>query len=323
MEREPATTTRTARLIGASGVALWGIGLVSLLSPDGLVDLTGGASASAYRRVVEMVAHAPSGVGPLLAVATEATLVVLGLLLVRVGWTAIRRKDARGVAGAALIGLGTVAAYAMSEAVKLVVEEERPCRGVDAAAGLVADCPDVGDWSFPSNHATLAAGLAVGLAVLWPRLAAITLPLAGLAAILRVLVGAHYPHDVLAGAVVGTTAVGVVVLVFLPPARWAVSRLGLRRGNDPGLVGHHRGGRAVVHAEPRQDGADVRFNRSFHDVQPPSDLPVGQAAPEEDQYLPFPGRESRHPLPGRGASTGRGSHAGRGQMRDDPGGDLR
>ncbi|MEU9919376.1 phosphatase PAP2 family protein [Streptomyces sp. NPDC051001] len=122
-------------------------------------------------------------------------------------WTAIRRKDTQGIAGSVLTGLGTVVAYAVSEAVKLVVDEERPCRALRAGVASVAECPGVGDWSFPSNHATLAAGLAVGLAVLRPRLTAITLPLAGAAALLRVLVGVHYPHDVLAsGAVVAGRA---------------------------------------------------------------------------------------------------------------------
>ncbi|HSX99979.1 MAG TPA: phosphatase PAP2 family protein, partial [Streptomyces sp.] len=69
-----------------------------------------------------------------------------------------------------LIGLGTVAAYAVSEAVKLVVDEERPCLALRTGADLIAECPGAGDWSFPSNHATLAAGMAVGMAVLRPRL---------------------------------------------------------------------------------------------------------------------------------------------------------
>ncbi len=76
--------------------------------------------------------------------------------------------------------------------------------------------PRSGGWSFPSDHATLAAGPAVGLAVLWPRLAAITLPLAGAVALLRVLVGVHYPHDVLAGALLGGAVVAAVLLAFMP-----------------------------------------------------------------------------------------------------------
>ncbi|MCZ9341792.1 phosphatase PAP2 family protein, partial [Streptomyces sp. TRM76130] len=177
------------------------------------------------------VADAPSWLGPLLEVATEGTLVILGVLLIRMWWTAIRRKDAREVAGSVLTGLGTVAAYAVSAALKLVVDEERPCRALRAGAESVAECPGAGDWSFPSNHATLSAGLAVGLAVLRPRLAAITLPLAGAAALLRVLVGVHYPHDVVAGATLGCTVVAAALLACTPIAQGAASRLGRLRRN--------------------------------------------------------------------------------------------
>ncbi|WP_018811401.1 phosphatase PAP2 family protein [Salinispora pacifica] len=123
-----------------------------------------------------------------------------------------------------LTGVGTMVAYAVSEAMKLVVDEERPCRALRPGIELIANCPASGDWSFPSSHVTLA----VGLAVLWPRLAALSLPLAGAAALLRVLVEVHYPHDVLAGALLGGAAVAAALLGLMPPAQQAVSLL-LRR----------------------------------------------------------------------------------------------
>ena len=97
------------------------------------------------------------------------------------------------------------------------------------------------------------------MAVLWPRLAALTVILTGAAALLRVLVGVHYPHDVLAGAMLGGTVVAAALLGFTPPAQRAVSSL-LRRwwNSDPGFVGDHGGRGPVVHAEPGQDGTHVR-----------------------------------------------------------------
>ncbi|MGC4746799.1 phosphatase PAP2 family protein [Micromonospora sp. DT201] len=145
-------------------------------------------------------------------------------MLVWLCWTAVRRRDAAGAAGAVVIGVGTVAAYAISEALKLVVDEERPCRALRGVAAI-AECPVAGDWSFPSNHATLAAALAVGLTVLRPRLAFVTLPLAGAAALLRVLVGVHYPHDVFAGAILGGTVAAAVLLAVMPLAVLATSVL--------------------------------------------------------------------------------------------------
>lgn len=316
---------------GAKSLGVLGLGAaaVAWLSPGGLgragaVEVTGGASVSGYRSVTAWAADAPSWLGPLWVVATDGTLVLLGMLLLWRWWTAMRHRDVRGIAGTVLTGLATVAAYAASEAVKLVVDEERPCRALRAGAELIAECPGAGDWSFPSNHATLAAGLAVGLALLWPRLAAGTLPLAGAAASLRVLVGVHYPHDVLAGAILGGAVVAAALLGLQPLARRAASSL-LRRwwGDDPGLVGDDRGGRPVVHAQPGQDGAHVGLDRPLHHVQPPGDLPVRQPAAEQRQHLPFPFGERADPVAGRGAPRGQGARARRGQVGDDAGGDLR
>lgn len=51
--------------------------------------------------------------------------------------------------------------------------------------------------------------------MLWRRLAALTLPLAGAAALLRVLVEVRYPHDVLAGAVLAAVLFGFVCVALL------------------------------------------------------------------------------------------------------------
>ncbi|MEV8408258.1 hypothetical protein AB0R12_21320 [Streptomyces niveus] len=96
MEREPRMKVRAGRLLGTLAVLGVGAGVVTWLSPGGLgeagaVEVTGGASASAYRSVAGAVADAPSWLGPPLEVATEGTLVILGLLLVWMWWTAIRR----------------------------------------------------------------------------------------------------------------------------------------------------------------------------------------------------------------------------------------
>ncbi|AXE77718.1 hypothetical protein C5746_13045 [Streptomyces atratus] len=331
MKRETGRNrTRNGRPLAACVVLGAGAAVVAGLAPGGLgragaVEVTGGASASAYRSLTGAVADGPSWTGPLLEAATEGTLVVLGLLLVWAWWGAVRRGDTRLSAGTVLTGIGTVLAYAVSEAVKQVVDEARPCRVLRSGAEAVAECPDPGDWSFPSNHATLAAGLAVGLAMLRPRLAAVTLPLAGAAALLRVLVGVHYPHDVLAGAVLGGSVTAAVLLAFLPLARTAASALGRRLGrrDDPGLVGDDRRGGTVVHTQPGQDGAHMGLDRPFHHMEPPGDLSVGQPAAEEGQHVAFPAGQRTDSFPGGGAAAGQSTRARRREMGDDPRRDLR
>ncbi|WP_224283284.1 phosphatase PAP2 family protein, partial [Streptomyces sp. LS1784] len=210
-----AGTSRTARANRAAAkprpvlaVALLcaGAGVVAWLAPERnggaepLRVLTGW-SAGGYRRVAEAVGDAPHVVASAAAPATEAGLVVLGLLLVLCWWTARGRRAAGQVAGVALAGLGTVLAYGASEVLKVFLDEERPCRALAGLPGsAVAECPPPGDWSFPSNHATLAVALATGLVLLRPRWALLVIPVGGATAALRVAAGVHYPHDVLAGA---------------------------------------------------------------------------------------------------------------------------
>jgi undecaprenyl-diphosphatase len=153
----------------------------------------------------------PGPVGALVEVAGELGILALlgaaGLL----AWRA-RSRGLEHVAVAVGAGLSVVGAYALSELVKAVVREERPCRTL--AVHPLAACPAVGDYSWPSNHAVIAAALATAVVVMvpvWWRFAA---PVALTVAVARVLTGAHYWHDVVTGL-----AVGVLVVWF---ATWAL-----------------------------------------------------------------------------------------------------
>lgn len=92
--------------------------------------------------------------------------------------------------------VAVAAAHALASALKRLVRRPRPSDPrVDVR--LAAPSP----WSFPSSHAasTTAAALA------YSRLLGRRLPLAAVPAMLasRVVVGLHYPSDVLAGAALG------------------------------------------------------------------------------------------------------------------------
>ncbi|MEV4625947.1 phosphatase PAP2 family protein [Micromonospora sp. NPDC049523] len=214
------TGTRAGRLWAALGLVVGGAGLVGWLAPGGLGDpavlrVTDGASADGYRSIVGAMAGSPGWLHRLVEVTTDAALLILLALVAGIGWLG-RRRDPFLLAGAVLVLVATGAAYALSEASKLVVDQERPCRALTGVQPMAA-CPDVGDWSFPSNHATIAGALAMGLALVVPRLAVFTLPLAGLTALLRVVAGVHYPHDVLAGLVLGGVLAAATVTVARGP----------------------------------------------------------------------------------------------------------
>ena len=321
MQREPRANNRAGRLLAAAAVLALATVLVVWLAPGGWntahpVRVTGGASASAYRAVTDAAEGAPAWLDPLLEVATDGVLVVLGLLLAWWCVAAFRRGDLAGVAGAVLAGLGTVGAYGVSEVLKVMVDEERPCRALHPEADLVAECPAVGDWSFPSNHATLSAGLAVGLVVLWPRLAALTLPLAVAGALLRVVVGVHYPHDVLAGAVLGTTVVAAVLLAALPDVRRVAARWGGGGRHALGRVSDDRG--PAAHPRPDGDGPHGPDRTAHHHPGPADDPSVQRTMDDGGRYAAFPDGAGGDAVPG-GLSAGHRARDHGGRAADDQG----
>lgn len=125
---------------------------------------------------------------------SELGVPALLVLLLAGGATRRLRSDALMRAAAGVTA--TLAAYLVSELLKTVIDQPRPCHLATALPSLVA-CPADGDWSFPSNHATVAVGLAAAVMAVTPRLWAIALPTAGMVALSRVALGVHYPHDVI------------------------------------------------------------------------------------------------------------------------------
>ncbi|MFJ6124370.1 phosphatase PAP2 family protein [Streptomyces griseoviridis] len=172
-----------------------------------------GLDGTAYTEVVDAAHRAPSWLDGLASAYSTYGLALFAVLMV-IGWWRARDQDARRAVLALAAPALTVIAFAVSTGLKQVVREDRPCRSLRVIT--LEACPAPGDWSFPSNHATLAAAAAVALWFVSVRLGAVATVAALAMALSRVWVGAHYPHDSLAGLAVGA-------LVALPLAR-AVSR---------------------------------------------------------------------------------------------------
>ncbi|PPS90989.1 phosphatase PAP2 family protein [Streptomyces sp. MH60] len=170
---------------------------------------------SAYTAVVHLARRSPAWLNDTVAAWSTYGLALFAVLMT-IGWWRARRVSATASVTALAAPFVVVAAYGVDAALKLLVREDRPCQNLRVTT--LEACPAPGDWSFPSNHATIAAAAAVALLFVSRRLGSVAAVAAGAMAASRVWVGVHYPHDVVAGAVVGTLTVLLAVSAL---RRWA------------------------------------------------------------------------------------------------------
>lgn len=98
------------------------------------------------------------------------------------------------------MGLTALTGFAFYRLIKKQARRLRPC---DQAPHLVPATPALDHYSFPSGH-TLHAVLFTSMAIsYYPALAIWLVPLTIMIAASRVILGLHYPSDVLAGAGMG------------------------------------------------------------------------------------------------------------------------
>jgi undecaprenyl-diphosphatase len=126
-------------------------------------------------------------------------------------WRARPEGDRARMVSVLAVPVVVVAVYLVNDLVKSLVDEQRPCQTLHVAATVEA-CPALGDWSFPSNHAAIAAASAVALLLADRRIGLVALPFALLLGASRVWIGVHYPHDVLAGLALGALLAGALML---------------------------------------------------------------------------------------------------------------
>ncbi|BAC67835.1 MULTISPECIES: phosphatase PAP2 family protein [Streptomyces] len=176
---------------------------------------------TAYTDVVDLAHRSPGWLDDMVAAWSTYGLAVFAALMA-VGWWRARRVSPAAAVSALAVPAIVFAAYGVNDVLKLLVREDRPCQSLQVIT--LEACPAPGDWSFPSNHTAIAAAAAMALLFVSRRLGAVAAGAACAMAASRVWVGAHYPHDVAAGVVVGAlvAALAMVTLRRQPDSlvRW-------------------------------------------------------------------------------------------------------
>ena len=161
---------------------------------------------------------------------------IVGLLFV----VAIAAPVLKGMQRSLLLGLGTRLQFLLfavlvpilaGELIKYVVGRGRPFVGGQANAFNFSHFAGTEAYaSFPSGHATTAFALAFAVSALWPRARIAMMVYALVIAATRLVLLAHHPSDVVAGALIGT--VGAMAVRYWFAAR----RLGFAIDRDGTIV---------------------------------------------------------------------------------------
>ena len=175
----------------------------------------------------------------------EYVLAVLAALLIAV---ALVSPALRGIQRSLLVGLGTRLQFIfcavavpnlVTEVLKYCIGRGRPFVGGEANAFHFSHfAGNPAYYSFPSGHATTAFALAFAVSVVWPKARVAMAVYAIVIAATRLVLVAHHPSDVVAGALVGI--VGAMFVRYWFAAR----RLGFaiqRDGNIVSLAGPSSG----------------------------------------------------------------------------------
>ena len=106
--------------------------------------------------------------------------------------------------GGSEFALTAMAAYALEVPLfvllKHLIKRPRPAYALESLSAFIQPADR---FSFPSGHTAAAFVMATLLCVFYPPVMALALGLAVMVGLSRVLLGVHYPSDILAGATLG------------------------------------------------------------------------------------------------------------------------
>jgi undecaprenyl-diphosphatase len=183
-----------------------------------ILDSTSGSLDYSLFRAVNDLAGRSAAVDALMVGCAKYLPIVFALALVAL-WISWRPSNQWA---ALLAGISALLALGLGQLIGKALPRARPYLS-HSVHQLI---PPSLDTSFPSDHATLGFAVAV---MVWrsnSRAGAALLALAIVMAFARVFVGAHYPADVLGGAVLGAaTSIALGALSEQPSVALLMSRL--------------------------------------------------------------------------------------------------
>ncbi|MBM7436650.1 phosphatase PAP2 family protein [Streptomyces sp. HB132] len=146
-------------------------------------------------------------------------------------WWSVRRRgttedSVTAVAGLVWAPLAAGIALLINIPIRGFVERPRPFFDHKGLEVLVEGKTD---FSFVSDHATMAMAIAVGLFVANRKFGLVAIALALLEGFCRVYMGVHYPTDVIGGFALGTAVallLAPLAMMLLTPLVGAVARVG-------------------------------------------------------------------------------------------------
>ena len=153
-------------------------------------------------------------------------IVLFAILLVAAYLDGRQHDDLRAVAGSVWAAGAALVALGIGQLIGGAIDRARP---YEAMTGVHLLVDKTTDFSFPSDHATAAGAVAVGLLLTNRRWGIVAAVLAIVMAFTRVYVGAHYPGDVIAGLALGGVVAAAGALLVVPLLTRIAERLSRTR----------------------------------------------------------------------------------------------